>query len=131
MSKFTTPLKLEFLDYQNFKLLEGFEYYRENDKNDVIRVPKDFVTDFASIPRLFWSILPPQGTKKNRYGKAAVLHDFLYDRQRVFSGFHGLSRKEADDIFYEAMRAVKVSKFVAKLFYYSVRLCGKSRFQDV
>ena len=126
MSKFTTPLKLEFLDYENFKLLEEFEYYRENDRNDVIKVPKDFVTDFASIPRLFWNILPPSGTKKNRYGKAAVLHDYLYDKTCKIK----MSRKDADNMFYEAMRAVKVSKFVAKLFYYSVRLCGKSRFQN-
>ena len=33
-----------------------------------------FMTDFASIPRPLWSILPQWG----RYGNAAVVHDFGY-----------------------------------------------------
>jgi hypothetical protein len=41
----------------------------------MIRVPVGYRTDFASIPRFFWRILPPAG----RYGKAAVVHDWLCD----------------------------------------------------
>lgn len=45
------------------------------DKSEpIIRVPAGFVTDFASIPRAFWVVLPPTG----KYGKAAVVHDYLY-----------------------------------------------------
>ncbi len=39
-----------------------------------IKVPQGFLTDFASIPRLFWPILPPFGPW--RY--AAVIHDYLF-----------------------------------------------------
>lgn len=127
MSKFTTPLKLEFLDYKNFRVLEEFSYYRTDDPKDIIIVPKGFVTDFASIPRLFWSILPPSGSsKRNKYGKCAVLHDYLYDKSCIYS----VSRKEADEIFLEAMVAMKVSGFVRKLFYYMVRWFGKKNYSN-
>lgn len=126
MSKFTTPLKLEFLNYKDFKLLEEFEYYRENDKNEVIKVPAGFVTDFASIPRLFWSILPPTGTKKNKYAKSAVLHDFCFDRTCQY----GYSFNEANDIFLESMKAVGVSKIVRYTLYYCVKWFGKSHYKS-
>jgi len=38
-------------------------------------VPAGYRTDFASIPRVVWSLLPPVG----RSGKAAVIHDWLCD----------------------------------------------------
>lgn len=127
MSKFTTPLKVEVVDNgKAFKLLEGFIYYRENDKNDIIEVPAGFVTDFASVPRVFWSMLPPQGAgKKQDYAKAATLHDYLWDKTCKIN----FTRKEADDIFLEAMTAVKVSKFVRYLLYYCVRWFGKSHYR--
>lgn len=126
MSKFTTPLKLEFLDYKNFKLLESFEYYRENDNNDKIIVPTNFITDFATVPKIFWSILPPNGTKKNRYGKSAVLHDYCYDKSCKYN----FTRKEADDLFLESMKAVGVSKIVRYTLYYCVRWFGKSHYKS-
>jgi hypothetical protein len=39
----------------------------------VFSIPDGFATDLASVPRFFWSLLPPDG----RYEKAAVLHDWL------------------------------------------------------
>lgn len=127
MSKFTTPLRVEVVNNgKAFKLLEGFEYYRENNKNDIIKVPVGFETDFASVPRIFWSIFPPQGAgKKQDYCKPSVLHDFLYDTTCAIP----MSRKEADDIFFEAMSALKVNKACKYILYYSVRWFGKSRFR--
>lgn len=58
-----------------------------------ITVPAGFVTDFASIPRLFWRILPPWGS----YNRAAVVHDFLYHT-------HYTTRAEADLIFLWLMK---------------------------
>lgn len=126
MSKFTMPLQLEFLENNEFKLLEAFEYYRTDDEKDVLKVPKNFVTDFASIPRLFWNILPPQGTKRNRYGKSAVLHDYLYDSKCKYK----LSRRLADAIFIESMKAVKVNWFIRNLLYACVRLFGKKHYRN-
>lgn len=110
----------------NWTLTEEFEYYRTDDPNSKIIVPKGFVTDFASIPRMFRHILPVTGTKRNPYGKSAVLHDYLYDKTCLYN----YSRKEADDIFLEAMKAVGVSKFVRYLLYYSVRWFGKSHYKN-
>ena len=39
-----------------------------------VTAPKGFVTDLASIPRVFWSALRPDGL----YAYAAILHDYLY-----------------------------------------------------
>lgn len=80
---------------------------------DTIEVPSGFITDFASIPRVFWVILPKWG----RYGNASVVHDYLYFTKER-------SRKEADDIFYEAMIVSKTNKIIAKIMYYAVRLFG-------
>src|SRR5262245_38142541 len=42
--------------------------------SDPFTVPAGFVTDLASIPRIFWSALPRDG----EYAYAAILHDYLY-----------------------------------------------------
>jgi hypothetical protein len=39
-----------------------------------VTVPIGFVTDFASIPRVFWSLLRPDG----KYTYPAIVHDYLY-----------------------------------------------------
>lgn len=39
-----------------------------------IIVTRGFVTDFASIPRPLWSVIPPRG----RYNRPAIVHDHLY-----------------------------------------------------
>lgn len=40
----------------------------------LIEAPAGFLTDYASIPRLLWAIIPPRG----RYNRPAIIHDFLY-----------------------------------------------------
>ena len=124
MSSFTKPLIVEVADNgAKFILAEEFEYYRTDDPSSVLKVPKGFETDFCSIPRIFWNIYPPLGggTKRTKYGKCAVLHDAAY-------AFHWFDRKECDLLFLEAMKAMKVGKFTRTLFYWMVRLFGKSRY---
>ena len=115
MSSFTTQLKVEPLpDGRKWKLLEDFEYYLGDKTNGmIIKVPKGFITDFASVPRLFWVILPPW----ERYGKAAVLHDYLYQSQKFI-------RLMCDAIFFEAMTVLKVPKWKKYLLYLGVRVGG-------
>jgi hypothetical protein len=68
---FHTPLDLEVADDgRQYRLLTAFQY---DSSLTTITVPAGFVTDFASVPKLFWNLLPPTG----RYGKAAVVHDVL------------------------------------------------------
>lgn len=42
-------------------------------------VPRGFVTDLASVPRLFWMALPPCGN----YTPAAVVHDYIIGISRT------------------------------------------------
>jgi len=113
---FLTQLRIEPSDDPNWpwpwRLLEPFNYI--TDAGQLISIPKDFGTDFASIPRLFWPILPPWDPK---YGKPAVLHDYLY-RFRIGK------RSWADYIFLEAMEELKVPVWKMEVMYLAVRLFG-------
>lgn len=114
MSQFTTELKVMPLDEGNWVLLESFNYFLGSEKSGMfIKVPQGFVTDFASVPRLFWTILPPWG----RYGKAAVLHDYMY--QNVL-----FNRLLCDSIFYEAMTVLQVPRWQRWIIYLGVRIGG-------
>lgn len=114
MSTFTTPLQLEYIDGHNYRLLSKFEYYTNIDAFIALYIPEGFVTDFASIPRLLWNILPPTG----EYGKIAVVHDYLY-RTR------GLATKaEADAVFLEGMEVLGVGLMRRYVMYWAVRLFG-------
>lgn len=64
-----------------------------------ITVPSGFVSDFASMPWAARRILPSFGP----WARAAVLHDYLY----LTKGEGGRwTRKQADDMFAEAMAAI-------------------------
>lgn len=78
-------------------------------------IPRDFVTDGASIPRFWRWRLSPWG----KWIRAAVVHDWLYRTTR-----HGLSRKRADMIFREMMRQDGVGWWNRNLMYRAVRLGG-------
>lgn len=111
---FFRPLRLEYLDGRRWRLFESFGYSTRSGRR--ITVPKGFNTDFASVPRMFWRIFPPTG-EGVPYGKAAVIHDFLY-------ATNGLSREAADRIFLEAMTDLKVGWFTRRTLWLAVRLGG-------
>jgi len=122
MSTFTKPLIIEF-DFESnpkkpYRLARPFEYYTTlivPGYDKVIRVPAGYRTDFASIPRLFWRILPPAG----RYGKAAVIHDWLVDEHP-----HSCNHLVAADVFYEAMSVLGVGKIRRWIMVQAVKKFG-------
>lgn len=83
-----------------------------------ITVPEGFVTDFATIPRYLWMILP----KWEKYGPAAVVHDYLYWEQK-YNG-EVITRKKADNYMLEAMRDCGVSCCKRKVIHKVLRLLG-------
>lgn len=95
-----------------FVLYETFTYYSAV-LGRLIEVPKGFVTDLASVPRVLWRILPPFGA----YDHAAVVHDFLYRT-------NGVTRAEADAVFREAMVMTQVGRVTRWLLYTGVRMGG-------
>lgn len=116
MSHFTEPLLVSPLpDGRTWVVVDDDFAYAVGgpDSHDVIHIPQGFTTDFASVPRLLWNILPPWGT----YGNAAVLHDWLYWDQ-------GCSRKDSDDIFLEAMGVLGTPKATRLVLWSAVRAFG-------
>lgn len=86
-----------------------------------IEVPAGFDTDYASVPRLFWSLYPPDGS----YTPAAVIHDALYFYQAKGEGApRWITRAEADRVFLEAMTALGVPALRRRLLYSAVRVGG-------
>ncbi|RUM35902.1 MAG: phage tail protein, partial [Desulfobulbus sp.] len=100
MSEFTTALIVSPLaDGKSWVLLQDLKYHIGSiDNRDCVVAAHGFVTDFASVPRIFWWIIPKWG----KYGNAAVIHDWLYYRQTA------KNRVESDQILYEAMGVLGV-----------------------
>lgn len=116
MSEFTTPLVVTPLKGRRWMLCGQFSYYTE-DGDWTITVPSGFVTDFASIPRAVWWLYPPYGPT---WGKAAVVHDYLYATQLDPNG-NPIPRKWADQIFLEAMKVLGANWFRRTAMYQAVR----------
>ena len=109
---FPLPLIVRHINGRLWELIKPFEYHP--DSGEVIRVPEEFLTDFASIPRIFWTII---GSPTGRYGPAAIIHDYLY----VIKIY---SRRKSDRIFFKAMAILKVPYLKRFLMYLAVRLAG-------
>lgn len=93
--------------------------YKSKQVEDVIVVPKDFKTDFASVPRIpfIFSLLGDTAQK------AAVVHDYLYSVKSY-------ARSQCDSIFLEAMEDSDVSWWRRKLIYAGVRIGGWTAYDD-
>ena len=53
-------------------LLDDFFY--QADDGTLYVVPRGFVTDLGTVPRIFWAIIPPHA----RFRESYVLHDWLW-----------------------------------------------------
>jgi len=105
-----TPLA----DGKTWVILRDFGYdVGAEGSGDTINVAIGFQTDFASIPRLFWAVLPRWG----RYGNAAVIHDWLYWTQLR-------GRRESDRVFLEGMGVLGVGALTRWTIYLAVRGFG-------
>ena len=115
MSRFTDILLVSPLaDGRTWVIMRDFGYEVGTERSgDVIDVAIGFETDFATIPRPFWVLLPKWG----RYGNATVIHDWLYWTQTR-------PRAAADLIFLEAMGVLGVSALVKYALYGGARLFG-------
>lgn len=90
-----------------------YKYTTEN-LTLTIKVPKGFVTDFASIPSfLFWLI-----KKDGPILIPAVLHDYLYATNL-------LNKTVSDSLFFQLMETYKVSKLKRHLVFLAVLLLGR------
>lgn len=113
--RFSDPYLLKVynrpLEDKPFELIEDIYFYSFV-IGETITVPMGYRTDFASVPKMFWCIIPPYG----RYGKASIIHDWLIDNRTVMS-IHLIN-----EIFLEAMDELEVSKFYKYTMYGAVKL---------
>ncbi len=81
-----------------------------------ICIPRGFITDCASIPQVFWSVVgaPANG----RYRKIAVVHDGLYRTPGL------AKRPQADAVLLEGMMASGCSWLQRTVIYSAVRVGG-------
>jgi len=84
-------------------------------------IPEGFMTDFASIPRIFRWYLDPVGAP---HQVAAVAHDYLYATSKE------LSKLGADMVLRDAALAAGTPKFKAAVLYYAVRIGGRSAWKS-
>ncbi len=129
MSNFKTPLVVSPLPGgKHWKLHTKFTY---DDGQVLIEVVAGFDTDFASVPWPFWSFIRPWG----RWGKAAVLHDWLYRWKVLLIRIEtwpdetnavpiAITRGMADSIFRDAMGELGVAPWRRNLMYWGVRAFG-------
>jgi hypothetical protein len=96
---------------------EPIRWTSDNAKSGLtsVDVPRGFVTDFASVPRVFWSLFPRDGS----YTYPAIVHDYLYWQQST-------SREDADQIFDLMMKEFKVPRVTREAVYLAVRSGGSS-----
>lgn len=115
--KFSTPLDLRATNPGEWQLLSPLVYTSK--AGDIYIVPTGMITDLASIPKLLRPVIDRNGMSR----PAAVLHDYLYL-------IGSLSRKQADELFLEALLSCGVSSFAAKGMYWSVRAFGGGRYAE-
>jgi hypothetical protein len=89
--------------------------YTQPRTGQTFTVPRGFVTDLASIPRVFWVAFPPCG----KYTPAAVVHDYLYWFQPA-----ECDRTCADELLYVAMLESHVDPATSLIIYNAVKTAG-------
>lgn len=97
-----------------WEVVEDF-IYQLNDFQ--IIVPKGFITDLASVPKILWGLCPPHG----KHTTAAVVHDYLYSEYNEY----GINRTLADKIFLRIMKEYHVSYIIRNIMYRGVRMFGE------
>lgn len=84
-------------------------------------VPKGFITDLASVPRPLWSIYAPHRVESI---SGAIIHDYFYRCHK------SITRRQADDIFYDVLVSQGFPTARSILFWVMVRLFGGHYFAD-
>jgi hypothetical protein len=105
--------ELAAADGSRWQLVEPLSYAG---RDETFVVPAGFTTDFASVPQSLTWLVPRYG----RYTKAAIVHDYLWQRAR--EGSFGWA--DADGVLRRAMRELDVPFLRRWLMWGAVRLAG-------
>jgi len=119
---FKNKLKIEAVRGEDFYILTSRFSYITN-LGDIIIVPKNFKTNFASIPPILaiycksdhWTIRP-----------GSVIHDYLYSAESAHLGF---TRKQADSVLLESMLGLGMRPTQAFVIYFVLRFFGRGHYE--
>ena len=107
-----------------YKLREEFIYCKGE---HLIRVPKDYLCDGASVPRIVWTFsgLTPDGLIR----AAALIHDYLYEKKGIIPTNSTISntkysKRDCDILFKEIMQESGVPWFATQKAFYAVKVFG-------
>jgi hypothetical protein len=125
MSRFLDPLKVVLLtpaaaEYRGHWALKAKLRYQSDLLGRIVAVPRGFVTDMESCPRLPVVFLAFGEVSK----MAAVIHDYLYTHPTT------VTRSEADAVLREACIVEGVSKWRAYGIWLGVRIGGSGSFGE-
>lgn len=101
-------------DKDKFELAWEYEY--QSASGETIKIPAGYKTNGANVPRIFWSIFPPNSPE---YLSAVVAHDYLCDLERY---------ERADEILKEIMGELRVAEWKILIFYYACRAYHKIKY---
>jgi hypothetical protein len=122
-----------------YQLVEDYTYdWKHTDRlHRIITVPRGFVCDGASVPRLVWTLsgITPDGLIR----AAALVHDYIYRHKgKLPRNTYGVlrdgvyediseniwTREDADKLFARIMREAGVPKIKRRAAYLGVRTGG-------
>lgn len=96
-------IKVEKIGKRMWKVQEDFTFHY----GKTVTVPKGFITDGASVPRIFWWFLDPA----TELFEAGVVHDYMLS----------IEDKRAHVALYKAAQYYRVPKYKCKIVFYGVR----------
>lgn len=103
-----------FDNYWNWILLEDFTYYVGYKwSSEQITIPKGFIFNGMSIPRIFWWFANPMETDGII---ASLIHDWLYEQQIY-------TLQQTDEIFHEVLIVCGMSMSKAGILFLWLK-CG-------
>lgn len=128
-SRFDADISIRFdteasdaLGKDYWRVLDSFKFYTEKmgQITHWVLVPGGFLTDGATVPRMFWSLASPW----ERYSQAAAMHDYLCEYGIAYCDGNEVkvTRRQADRIFLEGLKAAKISRWRRGLMYTAVRI---------
>jgi hypothetical protein len=80
-----------------------------------ILIPKGYKSNGANIPRIFWSLIPPN---KPKFQPAIMIHDYLCDKEKY---------DLADNLFEEVLFEIEISWRTKKMVKF-VRIYHKIKY---
>ncbi len=116
---FEQPLLLP-IKYQSQERYQNYRDWPVTVNGHDFLIPRGLVVDGASVPRIFWSFMTPDGLHRG----AALFHDYGYILRGVFPDGTVMTKDQIDTAFYDLMLEAGIAKTRAGIAYEGVHRFG-------